>query len=56
MDDLFDVAHANAIKMMTNKEDIQFLLLQRQKGRPSHLYPIDMKLYRKEQRHLARLV
>ena len=34
LDDLFDILHANALDMITNEEDKQFLLMQREKGRP----------------------
>jgi hypothetical protein len=32
-DNLFDIAHANAMEIMTIDEDIQFLAGQRQRGR-----------------------
>lgn len=34
LDDLFDIAHANALEQMTIHEDKEFLQMQRQKGRP----------------------
>ena len=34
LDELFDIAHANALETMKNEEDKKFLLAQRQKGRP----------------------
>ncbi|KAG0725806.1 hypothetical protein GWK47_037884 [Chionoecetes opilio] len=33
LDNLFDVAHGNALTMMTNQEDKEFLLAQREPGR-----------------------
>jgi len=33
LDDLFDVAHADAMTIMTNEEDKLFLAAQREKGR-----------------------
>lgn len=34
LNSLFDISHVNAIKMMKIKEDVAFLELQEQKGRP----------------------
>ncbi|KAF2898491.1 hypothetical protein ILUMI_07687 [Ignelater luminosus] len=34
LEDLFDIAHANALDIISIEEDRQFLLSQRQKGRP----------------------
>lgn len=31
-DDLFDIAHANALELLTIEEDKQFLINQRKKG------------------------
>ena len=56
MDDLFDIAHVDAIKLMTNEEDKQFLFAQRKKGRPGHLGPVDKKLCKLEQRRLDRIM
>ena len=33
LDDLLDIAHANALSMMTIQEDKDFLVAQREKGR-----------------------
>jgi hypothetical protein len=54
LDDLFDVAHANAFLLMTNQEDIDFLKLQRKKGRPGHMVSVDMALHRREERSISR--
>jgi hypothetical protein len=45
---LFDIAHANALNLMTIEEDRAFLLAQREKGRPDSLIGIDKKSYMKE--------
>ncbi|KAA0183253.1 hypothetical protein HAZT_HAZT002449 [Hyalella azteca] len=37
MDNLFDIAHPNALEMMQSEEDKNFLKLQRQKGRPGSM-------------------
>lgn len=50
LDDLFDIAHANALSIMRIEEDIEFLKLQRQKGRPGCMAGIDMTLYAREKR------
>lgn len=50
LDDLFDIARADALTTMTNKEDREFLEKQRQKGRPGSMMGIDMKLSAKEDR------
>lgn len=50
LDDLFDIARADALTTMKNKEDCEFLEKQRQKGRPGSMLGIDMKLVAKENR------
>lgn len=50
LDDLFDIASADALTTMTNEEDREFLEKQRQKGRPGSMLGIDMKLAAKEHR------
>jgi len=40
-DDLFDIAHADALDIMTTDIAKQFLITQRQKGRPGALMGID---------------
>lgn len=54
LDDLFDIARANAIALMTIEEDKQFLMKQREKGRPGSMVGIDKKLADKEARSAAR--
>lgn len=50
IDDLFDIASADALNKMSIEEDKNFLLMQRQKGRPGCMAGIDMTLYGREQR------
>lgn len=54
LDDLFDIAHADALTIMRNEEDKQFLLLQRQKGRPGCMVGVDKTIYEREKRALQR--
>lgn len=53
LDDLFDVAHQDALASMC-EEDKQFLLLQREKGRPGCMGGVDMKLMKREERREKR--
>lgn len=48
LDELFDIAHADALQMIKIEEDKQFLLAQRQKGRRGKMGSIDKKLAKKE--------
>lgn len=48
LDDLFDVANANALDLMSNEEDRAFLIAQRHKGRTGSLLGIDKKTFKKE--------
>ncbi|CAH0556961.1 unnamed protein product [Brassicogethes aeneus] len=54
LDDLFDIAHASALKMIHFEEDRQFLLKQRQKGRPGCMAGVDINLNRREKRSWER--
>lgn len=54
LDDLFDIACANALNEISIEEDKKFLLMQRQKGRPGCMAGVDMKLYGREQRSQQR--
>lgn len=47
-DELFDIAHADALNIIGIEEDKQFLLLQRKEGRPGKIGNIDRKLAKKE--------
>lgn len=48
LDDLFDIAHADALDLFSNEEDKAFLVAQRQKGRLGSLVGIDKNKYIKE--------
>lgn len=50
LDDLFDVAHASALDIMTVAEDKKFLLAQREKGRRGTMGGLDKVLAAKESR------
>lgn len=54
LDDLFDVAHADALQQIKNQEDKDFLQMQRQKGRPGCMIGTDMKTAGIEQRAAER--
>ncbi|KAE9523392.1 hypothetical protein AGLY_015944 [Aphis glycines] len=54
LDDLFDIAHSNAMNTIKIDEDKEFLLLQRQKGRVGCMLGRDIKLAEKEQRKATR--
>ena len=51
LDNLFDVAHAQALHMITNEEDKKFLLAQREKGRRCCMAELDVTTIRKVKRH-----
>lgn len=48
LDRLFDIAHTDAMNIITIDEDKQFLELQRKQGRLGRMAGIDMKLARRE--------
>jgi len=50
LDDLFDIAHADALVMMTIAEDRDFLEAQREKGRRGCMAGVDITLEMKEKR------
>ncbi|XP_054745720.1 paired box protein Pax-6-like [Anastrepha obliqua] len=50
LEDLFDIAHANALNIISIEEDKQFLNNQWMKGRPGFMYGIDYQLSAKETR------
>lgn len=50
LDDLFDIASANALDLIKNSEDKLFLENQRKKGRPGFMYGIDYKTAASEER------
>lgn len=47
LEGLFDIAHANALNTMKIDEDKDFLLAQRQKGRPGKMGPVDKSFVKK---------
>lgn len=47
-DDLFDIAPKNVLNILKNKEDINFLLMQRKTGRPGCMAGIDKKFKARE--------
>ncbi|GBN25260.1 hypothetical protein AVEN_272259-1 [Araneus ventricosus] len=53
---LFDIAHANALEIIKIEEDRNFLLSQREPGRRGCLMGIDMKLTKREERVLLRVI
>lgn len=55
LDDLFDVAHKDALNMMSIQEDKNFLLMQRQKNRPGCMLGVDKTLCHKEKRKLEKI-
>ncbi|GBL84771.1 hypothetical protein AVEN_93813-1 [Araneus ventricosus] len=55
LEDLLDIAHSNALIIITIEEDRQFLISQRQKGRIGVLRGIDKRTDEKEKRILKRL-
>lgn len=54
LDDLFDIASENAFTLMKNKEDMEFLKNQREKGRPGYMCGIDRDLAEKDKRSFQR--
>lgn len=55
LDNLFDIAHANAFDIMKIDIDKEFLRSQRKPGRPGCLLGVDMKLSQKEKRKTIRI-
>lgn len=54
LNNLFDIAHANALNIIKIHKDKEFLLMQRQNGRPGCMLGIDMKLIIAESTKAAR--
>lgn len=54
LDDIFDIAAVDALTIMKNDEDKEFLKKQRQKGRPGSMLGVDMTLAAKEERSKLR--
>ena len=55
LDELFDIAHKDALKLIKISEDVEFLMAQREKRRRGCMLRKDMKLARKQVRKLKRL-
>lgn len=55
LDDLFDIAHADALSMTKNDEDKAFLIAQREKGRRGSMIGVDVLDAAKEERKQARV-
>ena len=51
---LFDIAHADALEMISNEEDRQFLIFQREPGRRGVMGSVDIGLAKKESRKRKR--
>lgn len=51
---VFDISHANALKLMTSSEDKEFLLNHLQSGRPGAIMGFDAKKTSTEKRKLER--
>lgn len=54
LDDLFDVAHSDAMTLVTVTEDKEFLSAQREKGRRGCMGAVDVRLYRQEKNRALR--
>lgn len=50
LDDLFDISHSDVLQLISIDEDRQFIIMQRQKGRPGCMAGVDMALAAREQR------
>lgn len=55
LDMLFDVASDDALESIRIPEDRQFLLKQREPGRPGGMLGVDMNLTLKEQKRMKRI-
>ncbi|GBN15437.1 hypothetical protein AVEN_161866-1 [Araneus ventricosus] len=56
LNNLFDIAHANALEIIKIEEDRKLLLSQREPGRRGCLMGVDMKLAKREERVLLRVI
>lgn len=54
LNDLFDIAYKDVLKLIKIEEDKLFLLNQRKKGRPGSMIGVDINLTRKENRQAIR--
>ena len=55
LNNLFDIANADALKIIKIEEDRKFVLSQRESGRRGYLGPVDTKLAKREERALSRV-
>lgn len=55
LNDLFDIAHVNAMSIIKINDDKKFLTLQRQRGRPGCMLGLDLKLDALEKRKETRV-
>jgi len=54
LEDLFDIAHADALELMTIQEDKDFLIAQREKGRRGQMGAVDTALHKRQIESLKR--
>lgn len=54
LDDLFDIAHSDALELINIEEDKQFLIKQRMKGREGSMLGLDLNFKGKEERKMKR--
>lgn len=54
LDELFDIAHANATNLIKIDEDKEFLASQREKGRPGKIGSLDYKTARTSEKIMKR--
>lgn len=54
LEELFDIAHADALELMTIQEDKDFLIAQREKGRRGQMGAIDTALHKRQTESLKR--
>jgi hypothetical protein len=54
LDDLFDIAHANALQMISIEDDRLFLEAQREKGRRGFMSGIDVKYSQQQEKKIRR--
>lgn len=54
LNDLFDIAHGDAMELIGIEEDKHFLIKQRKKGREGSMLGVDINLKEKEERKIKR--
>ena len=55
LNNLFDIAHADTLKIIIIEEDRKFLLSQRESEKMGYIGPVDTKLAKREERALSRV-